>query len=94
MTVRVAARGTRASRASRVRLVAVVGALVLASAACGGDETASGDGDVSIGLVTKTETNPFFVQMREAATTVAEEQGVELTALAATTRARWPPSRT
>lgn len=39
-------------------------------------------GDVSIGLVTKTETNPFFVKMREAAAAAAEEQGVELTAVA------------
>lgn len=63
-------------------MAAAAGALVLTSAACGGDDTAGGDGDISIGLVTKTETNPFFVQMREAGTAAAEEQGVELTALA------------
>lgn len=50
----------------------------------GGEPTAAeaGGGDVSIGLVTKTETNPFFVKMREAAAAAAEEQGVELTAVA------------
>lgn len=49
-----------------------------------GESTAAeaSGGDVSIGLVTKTETNPFFVKMREAAAEAAEEQGVELTAVA------------
>jgi fructose transport system substrate-binding protein len=35
-----------------------------------------------IGLVTKTETNPFFVKLREAATARAREQGAEVIALA------------
>ncbi len=34
-----------------------------------------------IGLVTKTETNPFFVKLREAAAERARQQGVELVAL-------------
>jgi fructose transport system substrate-binding protein len=72
--------------------LAATGALLLAVAACGGDEAgtagggeASGSaaaGEVSVGLITKTETNPFFVTMREAATAAAEKQGVKLTALA------------
>jgi fructose transport system substrate-binding protein len=33
---------------------------------------------ILIGLVTKTESNPFFVKMREGAKKVAEELGVEL----------------
>jgi len=84
----------RPARLGRVSAVTAVGALLLTVAACGGDEaestgTAGGGqsgsaaaGDVSIGLITKTETNPFFVTMREAATAAAEEQGVKLTALA------------
>nr|WP_226924707.1 substrate-binding domain-containing protein [Georgenia satyanarayanai] len=67
--------------------------LLLAAAACGSDaepdggETTTGGGGgggegVSIGLITKTETNPFFVTMREVAAEYAGEQGVELTALA------------
>lgn len=72
-------------------LAAASASLALVTAACGGgDEPAGGGaeaggdggGDVSIGLVTKTETNPFFVTMREAAAAAAQEQGVELTALA------------
>lgn len=34
--------------------------------------------DVIIGLITKTNTNPFFVKMREGALAKAEELGVEL----------------
>ena len=34
--------------------------------------------DISVGLITKTETNPFFVKMREGAQAKAEELGVEL----------------
>ncbi len=34
--------------------------------------------DISVGLITKTDTNPFFVTMREAARRKAAELGVEL----------------
>jgi len=36
------------------------------------------DAPIKIGLITKTETNPFFVKMREGAQAKAEELGVEL----------------
>ena len=39
---------------------------------------AGGHGDVSACLITKTDTNPFFVKMREGAAAAAEEMGVEL----------------
>ncbi len=32
--------------------------------------------DVTVGLITKTETNPFFVKMREGAEAKAKELGV------------------
>jgi fructose transport system substrate-binding protein len=38
--------------------------------------------DVSVCLITKTDTNPFFVKMREGAQAKADELGVALTALA------------
>ncbi len=38
--------------------------------------------DVSICLITKTDTNPFFVKMKEGARAKAAELGVKLTALA------------
>jgi fructose transport system substrate-binding protein len=46
------------------------------------DESSEGASGISIGLVTKTETNPFFVKMREAAQEIAAEQRLEITALA------------
>ncbi len=36
------------------------------------------DGSTSACLITKTDTNPFFVKMREGATAAAEEMGMEL----------------
>ncbi len=36
------------------------------------------DEPIRIGLITKTETNPFFVKMREGAQAKANELGVEL----------------
>ena len=36
------------------------------------------DDDIIIGLITKTETNPFFVKMREGAQAAADELGVTL----------------
>jgi fructose transport system substrate-binding protein len=38
--------------------------------------------DVRVCLITKTDTNPFFVKMREGAQAKADELGAELTALA------------
>ena len=38
--------------------------------------------DVSLCLVTKTDTNPFFVKMKEGAQAKAQELGAKLTALA------------
>jgi fructose transport system substrate-binding protein len=58
-------------------------------AACGGDDGGGtesgggGDGEtVTIGLITKTDTNPFFVKMKEGAQAKAEELGAELQSFA------------
>lgn len=63
----------------------VVGALLLGGAAgCGGSQGSAGDGGtrkVTIGLVTKTETNPYFVTMRKAAAAAAKRNGADLIAL-------------
>ena len=40
--------------------------------------------DVTVGLITKTETNPFFVKMKEGAQAKADELGVELLTAAGT----------
>ncbi len=52
--------------------------LVLASGtACGG-----GSGEDVVGLITKTDTNPFFVTMRKGAQQAADQQGLELQSFA------------
>jgi fructose transport system substrate-binding protein len=64
------------SRISRLpapllRAAACTGVAALALTACGsgsGSGTAStGSGSVKVGLITKTDTNPFFVKMKEGA---------------------------
>jgi len=75
------------------RLMVAGAALALVTggvAACGGDEggsTSSGGGggggdDVKVGLITKTETNPFFVKMKEGANAEAKKSGAELQSFA------------
>lgn len=65
----------------------VAAAMVLSLAACtesksGGEGGGSTDGPVKIGLVTKTDTNPYFVKLRDSAKARATEKGAELIALA------------
>jgi fructose transport system substrate-binding protein len=68
--------------AARLAACAVAGALTLA--ACGTDDSAgTGGGDsaaaeVKVGLITKTETNPFFVKMKEGAEAAAKAEGATL----------------
>jgi len=71
----------------RAGAIAIGAAAALVLAACGGGSEASGggggDGDRPIvGLITKTDTNPFFVKMREGAEAAAEQWGVELQSFA------------
>jgi fructose transport system substrate-binding protein len=54
---------------------ALAGALTLS--ACGGDDSGSGDKPI-VGLITKTDTNPFFVKMKEGAQQAADKEGLEL----------------
>jgi fructose transport system substrate-binding protein len=68
-----------------VRAVALLaaGALAASLVACGGGSSGGGSGGkVKIGLITKTETNPFFVKMREAAKSEATAKNADLIALA------------
>jgi fructose transport system substrate-binding protein len=76
------------------RLLAIGGAaavLVLGVAACGGSDSggggsssSSGGGSsssqkqITIGLITKTESNPFFVKMKEGAQAQAKKDNVKL----------------
>ena len=78
---------------ARRGLMAVGCALTVAGgvAACGGDSgststNASGGGGggdgVKVGLITKTETNPFFVKMKDGASAEAKKSGASLQSFA------------
>ena len=68
----------------RLWKVALIVPFVLAFVACGGGGAgdqgggSGGEDQVAVGLITKTETNPFFVKMKDGAEQAAEEAGVEL----------------
>jgi fructose transport system substrate-binding protein len=66
----------------RRRRAAMVGiAVALLAAGCAGrneDAGSSGGGQVQVGLITKTETNPFFVKMKEGAEKEAQAKGAKL----------------
>lgn len=61
-------------------LFAVAVAATMAITACGGSSgsSSSGSGSVKVGLITKTETNPFFVKMKEGAQKEASAKGASL----------------
>ncbi|MEV2218521.1 sugar ABC transporter substrate-binding protein [Nocardia vinacea] len=64
------------SRAVRLAAVCLaVSALVLSATACG---KGSSSGQITVGLITKTDTNPFFVKMKEGAQKEADAAGVKL----------------
>jgi fructose transport system substrate-binding protein len=62
-------------------LVAAALAAALTVTACGGSNNSTsggGSGEIKIGLITKTETNPFFVKMKEGADKEAKAKGATL----------------
>src|SRR5215212_9331944 len=67
---------------SLLRVAACSGIAALTLTACGsgsGSSSAgSGSGEVKVGLITKTDTNPFFVKMKEGAEKAAKAEGVKL----------------
>ncbi len=63
------------------KLIASTALVAVAAVGIAGNATvvsAGSHGDVSACLITKTDTNPFFVKMREGAAAQAEELGIEL----------------
>src|SRR5215207_3616332 len=80
----------RASRMRETRALAAIGAAAALTAgvgACGDDDESASSGgggggggneEVTIGLITKTESNPFFVKMKEGAHAAAKEHNVKL----------------
>ena len=63
-----------------VQGIAVAFAALLLVAACGGQgaSSSSSASQVQVGLITKTDTNPFFVKMKEGATKEAAAKGAKL----------------
>jgi fructose transport system substrate-binding protein len=64
----------RPARLRRLAAAATAAVLGLGLAACGGDD----EENVTVGLITKQETNPFFVTMREIAEREAGDEDVSL----------------
>jgi fructose transport system substrate-binding protein len=65
------------SRTRRLAAAGCVAVLAFGVAGCGGGGSGSG-GEQVVGLITKTDTNPFFVKMKDGAQTAAKAQGVKL----------------
>ncbi|MFF8379281.1 sugar ABC transporter substrate-binding protein [Streptomyces sp. NPDC015661] len=67
-------------------LVAATASAALLLTACGegakGSASDGGNGTVKVGLITKTDTNPFFVKMKEGAEQAAKKSGAELSTAA------------
>ncbi|ROP44010.1 fructose transport system substrate-binding protein [Pseudokineococcus lusitanus] len=79
---------TRAARRRSTAAAAVLAAGTLVLAGCGGtDGPAAADDTIGVSLITKTDSNPFFVAMREGAQEAAAEEGVDLTLAAGTSDA-------
>src|SRR5581483_366166 len=56
-------------------LIVAVAAVAVAAASAG---TAQRQADIKVGLITKTDDNPFFVKMRQGATAQAKALGAQL----------------
>ncbi|MDQ0798110.1 sugar ABC transporter substrate-binding protein [Streptomyces sp. B1I3] len=75
-------RRNRTLRAS-IGFTALAAVSALTLTACGsGAQGGSGGGGTKVGLITKTDTNPFFVKMKEGAEQAAKDNGVELVSAA------------
>lgn len=87
MTPIFGSRSRRLSLWAKGGAVLAAGALVLTAAGCGSSgDTSAGSSDAGaktkIGLVTKTDSNPYFVKLRESAKAEAAAEGADLIALA------------
>jgi fructose transport system substrate-binding protein len=73
----------RHSRTLRSTMAACAALTLIAGvAACGGGDSGGGGDKPVVGLITKTDTNPFFVKMKEGAQKAADTQGVKLQSFA------------
>jgi len=69
---------------SGMAAIAVTAGLIAGVSACGGSDDSGGssggskNSDITVGLITKTDTNPFFVKMKAGAQKAAAQDGVKL----------------
>lgn len=70
--------GMRMKSTQLIGAALAAGSLVLGLTACSG----SSSNNVKVGLITKTDSNPYFVKLREAAKAQADKDGAELIAVA------------
>ena len=98
---------SRSSTRRTTALISLGAAAALALAGCGGSSSSSSGSGASgsssgekpiVGLITKTDTNPFFVKMKEGAQAAADSTGQSCNrspaSSTATTTPRWRRSRT
>src|SRR5919199_6603469 len=81
-------RTRRGGATARLVALAAAAALAVGVSACGSDDNSSSGGggggggssqkQVTVGLITKTESNPFFVKMKEGAQAQAKKDNVKL----------------
>ncbi|MBT2508763.1 substrate-binding domain-containing protein [Streptomyces sp. ISL-98] len=76
--------GTARTARTTTALAACTASAALLLAGCGeGAQGSNGSGGkVKVGLITKTDTNPFFVKMKEGAAQAAKAEGAELSTAA------------
>lgn len=67
--------------AAKSGAIFAAGTLAVTVAGCS-SSSSSDDSKISIGIVTKTNTNPYFVKLRETAKAEAKKQGAEISAFA------------
>ncbi|MDU0345691.1 substrate-binding domain-containing protein [Microbacterium sp. KSW2-29] len=73
----------RSKRMVALGAAVIAGSMIFTACSGGSGSGGSGGGDaIKIGVVTKTDSNPFFVKIRESAKAAAESEGAELIALA------------
>src|SRR3954453_5829544 len=69
---------------SGMAAIAGTAGLIAGVSACGGSDDSGGssggskNSDITVGLITKTDTNPFFVKMKAGAQKAAAQDGVKL----------------
>ena len=82
--MRAPSRTVRTAALAALTIPALLAGCTATKSGSGGGGGGGDDGPIKIGLITKTDSNPYFVSMRQAAQDEADKMGAELTAAAGT----------